>query len=72
MEDECVSSPCERQRGARGAQFGDVFWCDSIAAGSPTHMGTITWQMKRWWDTEAQPLADGGGEFANVPNMIRG
>jgi NAD(P)H dehydrogenase (quinone) len=34
----------------------DLSWCDGIAVGSPTHMGTIAWQMKRWWDTIAQPL----------------
>jgi NAD(P)H dehydrogenase (quinone) len=34
----------------------DLQWCDGIAVGSPTHMGTIAWQMKRWWDTVAQPL----------------
>jgi NAD(P)H dehydrogenase (quinone) len=26
----------------------DVRWCDGIAVGSPTHMGTIAWEMKRW------------------------
>lgn len=34
----------------------DLLWCDGVAAGSPTHMGTIAWQMKRWWDETAQPL----------------
>jgi NAD(P)H dehydrogenase (quinone) len=34
----------------------DLVWCDGIAVGSPTHMGTIAWQMKRWWDVTAQPL----------------
>ncbi len=34
----------------------DLTWCDGIAVGSPTHMGTIAWQMKRWWDEVAQPL----------------
>ena len=34
----------------------DLVWCDGIAAGSPTHMGTIAWQMKRFWDEVAQPL----------------
>jgi len=34
----------------------DLLWCDGIAVGSPTHMGTIAWQMKRWWDEVAQPL----------------
>jgi NAD(P)H dehydrogenase (quinone) len=34
----------------------DLVWCDGIAVGSPTHMGTIAWEMKRWWDVVAQPL----------------
>jgi NAD(P)H dehydrogenase (quinone) len=34
----------------------DLMWCDGIAAGSPTHMGTIAWEMKQWWDVTAQPL----------------
>lgn len=34
----------------------DLVWCDGIAVGSPTHMGTIAWEMKRWWDEVAQPL----------------
>ena len=38
------------------ATAGDLTWCDGIAVGSPTHMGTIAWEMKRWWDVVAQPL----------------
>jgi len=38
------------------ARAEDLVWCDGIAVGSPTHMGTIAWQMKRWWDVEARPL----------------
>ena len=34
----------------------DLTWCDGIALGSPTHMGTIAWEMKQWWDVVAQPL----------------
>ncbi|MGD1089460.1 MAG: NAD(P)H-dependent oxidoreductase [Verrucomicrobiota bacterium] len=34
----------------------DLVWCDGVAVGSPTHMGTIAWEMKRWWDVVAQPL----------------
>ncbi len=34
----------------------DLVWCDGIASGTPTHMGTIAWEMKRWWDVVAQPL----------------
>ena len=34
----------------------DLVWCDGVAAGSPTHMGTMAWEMKRWWDVTVQPL----------------
>jgi NAD(P)H dehydrogenase (quinone) len=34
----------------------DLMWCDGIAVGSPTHMGTIAWEMKQWWDETAAPL----------------
>jgi NAD(P)H dehydrogenase (quinone) len=34
----------------------DLVWCDGIAAGTPTHMGSIAWEMKRWWDVVARPL----------------
>ena len=28
----------------------DVFWADGIAIGCPTHLGGISWRMKKWWD----------------------
>lgn len=28
----------------------DVFWADGIALGCPTHLGGISWRMKKWWD----------------------
>jgi NAD(P)H dehydrogenase (quinone) len=28
----------------------DLLWCDGIAVGAPTHLGSIPWQMKKWWD----------------------
>jgi NAD(P)H dehydrogenase (quinone) len=34
----------------------DLLWCDGIAVGSPTHMGSIAYEMKQWWDCTAQPL----------------
>ncbi len=34
----------------------DLVWCEGVAVGSPTCMGTIAWQMKRFWDEVAQPL----------------
>ncbi len=32
------------------ADHTDLTWCDGIALGSPTHYGTVSWQMKKWWD----------------------
>jgi len=45
-----------RSRTVDEALADDLVWCDGIAVGSPVHMGTISWQMKRWWDVVAQPL----------------
>jgi NAD(P)H dehydrogenase (quinone) len=28
----------------------DIFWCDGLAVGSPTYVGTVSWRMKRFWD----------------------
>jgi len=55
----------------------DLMWCDGIAAGSPTNMGTIAWEMKRWWDVTAQPLwskVDGkiGCAFASSGGLAGG
>ncbi|MBX3731370.1 MAG: flavodoxin domain-containing protein [Verrucomicrobiae bacterium] len=32
------------------AAAADVLWCDGLAVGSPTNMGILSWQMKRFWD----------------------
>jgi NAD(P)H dehydrogenase (quinone) len=45
-----------RLKTAAEAKPDDLVWCDGIAAGTPTHMGSIAWEMKRWWDVVAQPL----------------
>jgi NAD(P)H dehydrogenase (quinone) len=45
-----------RLKSVAEASADDLVWCDGIAAGSPTHMGTIAWEMKRWWDVTVQPL----------------
>lgn len=34
----------------------DLLWCDGIAVGSPTHLGTLSWKMKRFWDSLAEDL----------------
>ena len=45
-----------RLRSVEEATADDLLWCDGVAAGSPTCMGTISWQMKRFWDETARPL----------------
>jgi NAD(P)H dehydrogenase (quinone) len=45
-----------RLKSVTEATADDLVWCDGIAVGSPTHMGTIGWEMKRWWDVVARPL----------------
>ncbi len=32
------------------ADADDLRWCDGLALGSPTNLGTISWRMKQWWD----------------------
>lgn len=32
------------------AETEDVFWADGIAIGCPTHLGGVSWKMKKWWD----------------------
>jgi NAD(P)H dehydrogenase (quinone) len=42
-----------RLRSIEEASSDDLFWCDGLALGSPTNLGAVSWEMKRWWDTEA-------------------
>ena len=39
-----------RVREVAAATPDDVYWCDGLAVGSPTNMGVLSWQMKRFWD----------------------
>ena len=39
-----------RVRNVDEAETEDVFWADGIAIGCPTHLGGISWKMKKWWD----------------------
>ena len=34
----------------------DLKWCDGIAVGCPTHLGSVSARMKQWWDEEAAPV----------------
>ncbi len=36
----------------------DLEWCDGLALGSPTNYGSVSWQMKQWWDQ--QPIENWG------------
>lgn len=45
-----------RLKNVAEATADDLTWCDGLAVGSPTHMGTIAWEMKQWWDVTAAPL----------------
>ncbi len=62
---ELVAEGASRQAGAQvrlreisQADPGDLEWCDGIALGSPTNYGTVSWQMKQWWDQ--QPIENWG------------
>ncbi|WP_223475544.1 flavodoxin family protein [Oricola indica] len=39
-----------RVRFVDDAKVEDVFWADGIAIGCPTHLGGVSWRMKKWWD----------------------
>jgi NAD(P)H dehydrogenase (quinone) len=39
-----------RLRSVPEATVDDVRWCHGIAVGSPTNMGILAWEMKRFWD----------------------
>lgn len=47
-----------RLRDISEADHTDLTWCDGIALGSPTNYGTVSWQMKKWWDE--QPIENWG------------
>ncbi len=47
---ESVPGTEVRLRSVDEATADDLMWCDGVAVGSPTNMGTISWRMKRWWD----------------------
>ncbi len=44
-----------RLRSLAEATPDDVIWCDGIAVGSPTNMGILSWQMKKFWDETMGP-----------------
>lgn len=44
-----------RLKNVEEAQLEDLQWCDGIALGSPTNLGSVSWRMKQWWDEVATP-----------------
>ncbi len=47
-----------RLRDISAADHTDLDWCDGLALGSPTNYGSVSWQMKQWWDQ--QPIENWG------------
>lgn len=47
-----------RLKNIEEADHTDLDWCDGIALGSPTDYGSVSWQMKQWWDQ--QPIENWG------------
>ena len=39
-----------KELSVKEATYEDLAWCDGIATGSPTNYGTVSHQMKEWWD----------------------
>ncbi|MBN1219714.1 MAG: flavodoxin family protein [Anaerolineae bacterium] len=39
-----------RLRTIEESTIDDLFWCDGLALGAPTHLGSIPWRVKQWWD----------------------
>ncbi len=39
-----------RIRSVQDASRDDIFWCDGLALGSPTHLGTVSSHMKKFWE----------------------
>jgi NAD(P)H dehydrogenase (quinone) len=43
----------------------DLNWCDGLALGAPTHLGSIPWPVKKWWDEKVdQAWGRIDGKFA--------
>lgn len=54
-----------RLRSVAEATAEDLKWCDGLAVGSPTNLGSMAWQMKKWWDTVAvESWLEVDGKFA--------
>ncbi len=53
---ESVAGTEVRLRGIDEATADDLLWCDGVAVGSPTYVGTVSWQMKKFWDEMVSTL----------------
>ncbi len=53
-----------RLKNTGDAKVDDLKWCDGIALGSPTNLGCVSWEMKKWWDEVATP------EWLNLDGKI--
>jgi NAD(P)H dehydrogenase (quinone) len=49
-----------RIRPVAEATLDDLYWAEGVACGSPTNMGTLSWEMKRFWDETG---SDGWGKL---------
>lgn len=45
-----------RLRSVHEATREDIVWCHGLAAGSPTNMGVLSWQMKRFLDEASDSI----------------
>jgi len=45
-----------RVRTVEEATAEDIFWCDGIACGTPTHLGGYSFEMKRFWDQNSDKI----------------
>ena len=44
-----------RSKSIDEATLEDLHWCDGLALGAPTHLASIPWKMKKWWDDLTKP-----------------
>ncbi|MEG8945897.1 flavodoxin family protein [Rosettibacter firmus] len=40
-----------RIKSVNEANRDDIFWCDGLALGSPTYLGTVAAEMKKFWES---------------------
>jgi NAD(P)H dehydrogenase (quinone) len=45
-----------RLRSIDEATTEDLVWCDALAVGTPTNLGSISWKMKKFWDEMSTEL----------------